>query len=95
MNLDYAKPFANTSDLKAMTPKIHAELAEQKQEADEEKKYLDDQNEIKMKEDPITKLLKSARQAQGKQASRADIEEEKEKQIFNMYYQREHTIAFL
>ena len=27
MNLDYAKPFANTSDLKNMTPIIHADLA--------------------------------------------------------------------
>jgi len=28
MNLDYAKPFANTTDLKNMTPVIHADLAE-------------------------------------------------------------------
>lgn len=27
MNLDYAKPFANTSDLKNMTPKIFSDLA--------------------------------------------------------------------
>jgi hypothetical protein len=27
MNLDYAKPFSNTSDLKNMTPKIHVDLA--------------------------------------------------------------------
>ena len=27
MNLDYVKPFANTSDLKNMTPKIHVDLA--------------------------------------------------------------------
>ena len=27
MNLDYAKPFSNTSDMKNMTPKIHFDLA--------------------------------------------------------------------
>ena len=30
MNLDYAKPFANTSDLTNMTPKIFTSLAEKK-----------------------------------------------------------------
>jgi hypothetical protein len=30
MNLDYAKPFSNTSDLKNMTPKIHIDLAEKR-----------------------------------------------------------------
>ena len=30
MNLDYAKPFSNTSDLKNMTPKIHLDLAEKR-----------------------------------------------------------------
>lgn len=35
MNLDYAKPFSNTSDLKNMIPKIHPELADQKKEAEQ------------------------------------------------------------
>ena len=30
MNLDYAKPFANTSDLKNMTPRIFSDLAKKK-----------------------------------------------------------------
>ena len=32
MNLDYAKPFSNTSDLKNMTPKIFSKVAQQKHE---------------------------------------------------------------
>jgi len=32
MNLDYSKAFANTSDLKNMTPKIFTELARKKVE---------------------------------------------------------------
>ena len=32
MNLDYAKPFSNTSDLKNMTPKIFSDLANKKAE---------------------------------------------------------------
>jgi len=36
MNLDYAKPFANTSDLKNMTPKIHSALAQKRAEAEQE-----------------------------------------------------------
>ena len=39
MNLDYAKPFANTTDLKNMTPKIFSELAR--------KKYEQEQDELK------------------------------------------------
>jgi hypothetical protein len=30
MNLNYVKPFANTSDLKNMIPKIHFDLAKKK-----------------------------------------------------------------
>lgn len=63
MNLDYAKPFANTSDLKAMTPKLHPDLAEKKEEEKQEKQYLFGQSEIEMKQDPVSKLLNSARQA--------------------------------
>ena len=32
MNLDYVKPFANTGDLKNMTPIIHEEIARAKEE---------------------------------------------------------------
>ena len=32
MNLDYVKPFANTSDLKNFTPTIHEQLAKAKEE---------------------------------------------------------------
>ena len=32
MNLDYVKPFANTSDLANKTPFIHANTAKQKKE---------------------------------------------------------------
>lgn len=39
MNLDYAKPFSNTSDLKNMTPKIHPELAQKKQEQEREAQH--------------------------------------------------------
>ena len=31
MNLDYVKPFANTSDLKNFTPNIHEQVAEAKE----------------------------------------------------------------
>ena len=37
MNLDYAKPFSNTSDLKNMTPKIRLDLAQKRQELENEK----------------------------------------------------------
>ena len=32
MNLDYVKPFANTSDLKDFTPNIHEQVAKAKEE---------------------------------------------------------------
>jgi len=32
MNLQYAKPFANTSDMKNMMPKIYSGLANKRQE---------------------------------------------------------------
>ena len=32
MNLDYVKPYANTSDLKNSTPNIHEEIAKAKEE---------------------------------------------------------------
>ena len=32
MNLDYVKPYANTSDLKNFTPNIHEEIAKAKEE---------------------------------------------------------------
>ena len=32
MNLDYVKPFANTSDLKNFTPNIHEQVAKAKEE---------------------------------------------------------------
>ena len=44
MNLDYVKPFSNTSDLKNMTPKIHFDLAQKRQEQENEKS----QKEFKM-----------------------------------------------
>lgn len=41
MNLDYVKPFANTSDLKNMTPKIHVDLAAKRQEQESKEKEKD------------------------------------------------------
>lgn len=80
MNLDYAKPFSNTSDLKNMTPTIHADLAESRAVADREKKYkgafIKDNKEIKLEEDPLSKLISNAREALGKEASKSDIQEE-------------------
>ena len=32
MNLDYVKPYANTSDLKNFTPNIHEQVAKAKEE---------------------------------------------------------------
>lgn len=46
MNLDYAKPFANTSDLKNMTPKIFSDLAKAKQEAEMERKIQEKQDRL-------------------------------------------------
>lgn len=37
MNLDYAKPFSNTSDLKNMIPKIFSDVAQKKQEEEKKK----------------------------------------------------------
>jgi hypothetical protein len=41
MNLDYAKPFSNTTDLLNKAPKIHVDLAEQRQEKDRKQKLSD------------------------------------------------------
>lgn len=63
MNLDYAKPFANTSDFKNMSPKIHSGLA-----AERMKKKEKSEDQI-MEEDPLSRMISSAREALGKQAS--------------------------
>ena len=94
MNLLYTKPFANTSDLEMMTPKLHPELAEQKKELEEERKHRENEQgakgfgyqELELEEDPLSKLIQSAREAEGKRASKADLKEEQEKQIFNIHY---------
>lgn len=39
MNLLYAKPFSNTSDLKNMTPKIHVDLADKRRELEHEENF--------------------------------------------------------
>ena len=77
MNLDYAKPFSNTSDLKNMTPKIHPSLAEKKQELKDEKLRQQTQrdsqgfnSELLLKEDPLSRLISNAREAEGKRASK-------------------------
>lgn len=107
MNLDYAKPFANTSDLKNMTPKIFSELAQKKAEAEMEKKsqsqaaaassrkQWQEPEEIKLDEDPVNKLISNAREAEGKRASKSDEKDELDMQEFNLFYQREHTVAYL
>lgn len=41
MNLDYAKPFSNTSDLLNKAPKIHMDLAEERKEADRKQRLRD------------------------------------------------------
>ena len=106
MSLDYAKPFANTSDLKNMTPKIFSDLAQKKQEAEMERKMKERQerlaaitrpmkSEIELEEDPVSRLISNAREAEGKRASKYDEKDELEMQEFNLFYQREHSVAYL
>ena len=81
MNLDYVKPFSNTSDLKNMTPKLHPDLAE-KREINDDAKRMEDMigkdniDEIQMDEDPLSKLISNAREALGKEASKSDRKDE-------------------
>lgn len=87
MNLDYAKPFANTTDLKNMAPKIFSELARKKYELEQEE--MKDKSvktgftvDLDLEEDPrdkVTKLMLSAREAEGKRASRSDEKDALEK----------------
>ena len=51
--------------------------------------------ELELEEDPLSKLISSAREAEGKRASKAEVKEEQESQLFNIFYQREHTVAYL
>lgn len=53
------------------------------------------QTEIEMEQDPVSKLIKNAREAEGKRASKFDEKDELEMQEFNLFYQREHTVAYL
>lgn len=41
MDLNYAKPFSNTSDLENMTPIIHMDLAKKKEDLKNEKEKSD------------------------------------------------------
>ena len=103
MNLDYAKPFANTSDLKNMTPKIFSDLARQKLEQERAEKrakaeaaaFAATQEPVDGVKDNVTRLLMNAREAEGKRASRHDEKDQQEQQEFNLFYQREHTVAYL
>lgn len=48
-----------------------------------------------MEQDPLSKLIKSAREAEDKRASHSDQMDEQEKQEFKLNYQREHAVAYL
>jgi len=96
MNLDYAKPFSNTSDLKHMTPKVHFSMAQKKEEAEEERAKaklaanstpgFTAPQEVSLEEDPLNRLFTNAREAEGKRASKADEKDERESQEFKLFY---------
>ena len=102
MNLDYAKPFSNTSNLANMTPKIHVDLAEQREENARKQRIKDllrkhgisENDEILMEED-ITQSFSSSREAIGKEQSKSDEQDQQELQEFKLFYQREHTVGYL
>ena len=43
----------------------------------------------------MSRLLTSAREAEGKRASKSDMKEAQETQEFSLFYQREHAIAYM
>ena len=48
-----------------------------------------------MDEDPVNRLIQSAREAEGKRMSQQEEKDGQELQEFELFYQREHAIAYL
>eukprot|EP00347_Sterkiella_histriomuscorum_P011134 403373629 len=100
MNLDYVKPFANTSDLLNKTPHIHAneakqrkEMERQKQEEEQKQKTGEDASAqtLEMEQDEASDAFK----AKENKKTHSEVVEEAEHQLFTLNYKREHTIGYL
>ena len=91
MNLDYAQPFSSTSDLVNYTPYLDRDLAIKKElEREQEMKQEPGQDKVEEinLEDEYTGF-------EVKKKSKKEDKEEKQSQDFQLYYKREHAIAYL
>ena len=85
MNLEYARPFANTKDLDNMTPKIYSNLADLKVSEEDDNKYENIASSLEKDEEPVdgqvgleNEFATSARERKGKKPSRSDTKDAQE-----------------
>jgi SAM-dependent methyltransferase len=100
MNLQYVKPFANTSDLVNKTPYIHPSHAKQEAKKVESQKKVPEgeengeaaKKEVEMEADQEGQAFQAKDTTK---KSKSERNEESQKQEFVLEYQREHAIAYL
>lgn len=105
MNLDYVKPFANTSDLINFTPNINEQVAKAKADERAYSQKVEQQAQgAEVDNTPVeTIVLEEEREESGStttqsvnhKQSKFEQKEEKQAQEFKLTYKREHAIAYL
>lgn len=94
MDLNYVKPFANTSDLVKKTPIIDANEAKKKEEAEKSAKK-DDKEKKTIELEPDQEDAENMKPKDPKKKSKSQMNQESERQEFVLDYQREHAVAYL